>query len=406
MSSPRRTRSGTPVPNYQLSDSDDDLYDAYNSAEGSFSIEFTGNQTTPFPEAAGDLHSAHQHPDVTDTLEEVAARVATMTNYDEQTGNDAAGAMADACRSLKGYEFAENDLEFYFNQIELQMQTNSVKKNWTKFLVLTSILPPRVRDQVKPLLSKQETDFSSADPVQQPYKVLKDKIISIFKPSQETDFGRAMGRVLSGKPSELARQLVDDLCDHELQGCCCKKTVVGMWKRQLPLGVRQAIATIEFNAQNFDTIVKQADDVFNSSRGAGGGPSVSALSGAVSLPAPAVFDEAFRDDLPIDSQVAALGYGRGRGGGRGRGQWRGGGRGQRRGGGQGGNRGTGRSQGQGGQGQGQGGQSHPRHKTQRHADQSPFQSCFRHWTFGKSAHFCMEPGTCPWKDTWVPKSNQ
>ena len=57
-------------------------------------------------------------------------------------------------------------------------------------------------------------------------------------------------------------------------------------------------------------------------------------------------------------------------------------------------------------GQGKKGEIHPRHQTARHADQPPQQSCGRHWKFGKSAHFCEEPGTCPWKDIWVPKSNQ
>ena len=53
-----------------------------------------------------------------------------------------------------------------------------------------------------------------------------------------------------------------------------------------------------------------------------------------------------------------------------------------------------------------GAQTHPRHKGPRHSDLPPFKSCSRHWFFGKSAHFCEEPGTCPWKDVWIPKSNQ
>ena len=64
-----------------------------------------------------------------------------MANYDKQTGVDAASALEKACNGLKGYEFDEQDLGFYFNQVELQMRQNGVKKNYTKFLVLTSILP-------------------------------------------------------------------------------------------------------------------------------------------------------------------------------------------------------------------------------------------------------------------------
>ena len=331
-----------------------------------------------------------------------------MTNYDEQSGQDGASALEKACNSLKGYEFDEQDLSFYFNQVELQMRQNGVKKNYTKFLVLTSILPIKVRDQVKPLLRKQETEYSDAN--QQPYKVLKDKILKIYEPPQESRFERAMSRVLSSKPSELARTLVSDLCDHELVGCCCGHIIVGFWKRQLPLSVRQAIASERFNADTFDQVVKHADDVMVQSKTGLMVPGLSAMSvsGAVSLPAPDAFDEAFSEEWS-SQQLAAFGYttrgGRGGRGGRSRGQrgGRGGGRGS---GNSGQNFGGQRSNGQGNQGQGQGQNSHPKHKTQRHPDQPPFKACFRHWTFGKSAHFCMEPGTCPWKDFFVPKPNQ
>ena len=114
-----------------------------------------------------------------------------------------------------------------------------------------------MRDQVKPLLRKQESEYSDAN--LQPYKVLKDKILKIYEPPQESRFERAMLRVLSGKPSELVRALVSDLCDHELVGCCCGHIIVGMWKRQLPLSVRQAIASEKFNADTFDQVVKHAD---------------------------------------------------------------------------------------------------------------------------------------------------
>ena len=46
-----------------------------------------------------------------------------MANYDKQTGVDAASALEKACNGLKGYEFDEQDLGFYFNQVELQRET-------------------------------------------------------------------------------------------------------------------------------------------------------------------------------------------------------------------------------------------------------------------------------------------
>ena len=190
-------------------------------------------------------------------------------------------------------------------------------------LVLTTILPPHVRDEVKPILRMQESDFTED---QMPYKILKDEVIKIFKAPQEATFERAMGRVLVGLPSQLARQLVNDLCNHKLVGCCCPTFIVGLWKRQLPDSVKQGVAGMEFNAANFDAIITKADKVFQSTRPNAAIPSVSALgvdplSGAVSLPGPSVLNEGFHQSFPQQQQLAAVTYGRGRGrGGNGRGQ--------------------------------------------------------------------------------------
>ena len=255
------------------------------------------------------------------------------TNYDMLSEEDGEGALEKACHNLKGYAFNPTDLGFYFQQVELKMRKVGVKNSFTKLLVLTSILPENVIDQVKHILRKEETDFAEAE---RPYKILKSEIIKIFKPPQEAAFERAMARVLSGKPSELARQLVNDLCQHQLKDCCCKTFIVGLWKRALPSSVKNAVASLEFNATNFDAIVQLADAVFESSI-MPHHPSVSAIvgasaSGAVSLPGPPVLDQAFHPAFPGD-QVAAVSWnrgggrrgGRGRGrGGRGRGQGRGG----------------------------------------------------------------------------------
>ena len=393
--SSRLTRSGRPAPNsyaeLNIVSSDEENF---NSADHSFhdQIDFDGALPTPATEdstlqngAAVDLHL-------------VANRLRNMVNYDATNAADSEGALEKACNNLRGKVFNQLDLGFYFNQVELKMQQSGVKKNYTKLLVLTSILPENVQEEVKWILRMQETDFGT----DMPYLKLKNEIIKIFKPSQEADFERAMGRILSERPSQLARQLVNDLCDHKLVGCCCKKFIVGQWKRQLPSSVKMAIAGMEFSAENFDAICEKADASYASTRPAGvpsSQVSALALSGAVSLPGPASLDQAFHPSLPDQAEVAAITRGRGRGGGQWRGQSRGGYRGGQ-------NRGRGRggqSRGNGQQGQSQ---AHPRHKGQRHPDGPPIQSCFRHWVFGKSAHFCEEPGSCPWKDFWVPKSNQ
>ena len=283
------------------------------------------------------------------------------------------------------------------------MQINGVKKQFTKLQALSTILPEEVIEEIKNILIKKESQFENRNA----YLLAKTKILQIFRQSEDAAFERAMGRVLSGKPSQLARALINDLCDHELQGCCCYRFIAGLWRRALPSAVKQGIADEPFSADNLDRICKKADKIFESTPRPS--QSIAAVKTSTNL------DEGFHPGWPSESHteahVAAYGFSRGRG-------QRGGGRGQNSGRGSGSGRG-GRGNGRGSGGQNRGGQNqgnqrggaqgsgsgHPRHKVARHADLPPFESCLRHWQFGKSAHFCMEPVTCPWKDYYIPKSN-
>ena len=320
-------------------------------------------------------------------------------NYDQVDGVDTASAFEAACRNIKGYEWNEEDLEFYFNQIEIKMQAVGVKKQFTKLQVLSTILPQKVTNQVKPLLRKKETDFPDKDS----YLQIKTKILQIFGPAPNLGFERAMSRTLTVNPSTLGREIIDDMCPHELDGCCCHKWVYGLWLRSLPGGVRQGIAGQEFTSETYQDIFQLADDIYGSTK-----PVLNQSVAAVSAPVASHADgnpmeDAFSAQLPAGTNaeallaaVAALGVGRGRGRGRsGRGRGRGAGRGNRN------QNNTSQTQ---GQAQSQG-NKHPKHGTPRHADLPPFQTCWRHWTFGRSAHFCQEPSTCPWKDIWIPKAN-
>ena len=318
-----------------------------------------------------------------------------MTNYDEENGTDTAGAMEKAVAMLKGYVWNPQALKFYFGQIEIKMKASGVKKQFTKLQVLSTILPVEVMMEVRPILEKQESEFENNDS----YLQIKTELFRIFGPSEEEAFERAMGRVLSGKPSTLARALVNDLCDHQLDGCCCRKFIFGLWHRALPTSVRQGITHMEFNAATFKNICKLADDLYE--QGKPSGASMAAVQ-------PEVFETAFHQDFQsvqgTAAEVAAVQYGRGRGqarggrGGRGGRQHRGGGR------------RTNNSRPQ----QGQSGQSgtqaewsaaNPRWKGPRHPDMPPFSSCRKHWDWGKSARFCQEPWACPWKSFYSQPAN-
>ena len=166
-----------------------------------------------------------------------------IVNFEDENGTDDEKALSNAIRALQNHQFSYSDLDFYFSQIEIKMTANGVKKNYTKFQVLSSIIPTKVQDQVKKILKKKETDLAGTG-----YKQLKTAIIKIFGPREEADYDRAMSRVLTETPSQLARDLVNDLCDSDLEGCHCAKFIVGKWKRELPLAVRQGIAHIKLDA--------------------------------------------------------------------------------------------------------------------------------------------------------------
>ena len=53
------------------------------------------------------------------------------------------------------------------------MAAVGVKKNWTKFQILSTIIPKKVIDEVKPLLQMNEAEFPDRDA----YKQLKQEIL-------------------------------------------------------------------------------------------------------------------------------------------------------------------------------------------------------------------------------------
>ena len=257
------------------------------------------------------------------------------------------------------------------------MAAVGVKKNFTKFQVLADILPHNVISQVKPLLRKKETDFA---PENKAYKKLKNEVLRIFGPKPEDAVNRALSRVMTGKPSELARVLVNDLCRHEMECDCCPAIVTALWKRHLPGTVRAGIAKYRMTKDTFDEVLQLADDIYASNRPAGAG-AVSAVSSSLDETLPAI-------QYAVQPEVAATNRG-GRGG-RGRGR---GGRANR------GNRGgatnTPASQ----------STSQSRFKGPKHPDLPPGQwdGCQMHHRYGRGAHFCTEPLTCKWKDIVSPK---
>ena len=183
-----------------------------------------------------------------------------IVNFEDEDGQDDNRALQEACSQLAKHEWDDDDLDFFFNQAEITMASVGVKKNFTKFQVLSRIIPKKVIDEVKPLLRKKETDY----PDKNAYRKLKDEILRIFGPKPEVGVERALGRVLTGKPSTLARQLVNDL-NKDLTCENCAAIISALWRRQLPGAVRSGIARFKITAANVFWGIKIVLHSFSSS---------------------------------------------------------------------------------------------------------------------------------------------
>ena len=296
--------------------------------------------------------------------------------FEEENGQDEDKALLEACRHLEKFHWDKNDLPFTLNQIERKMKAVGVKNQYTKFQALASVLPKDVQDEVKHLLRLGEEEFPNNDS----YKQLKHEIKRIFGQKPEAAVERALGRVLTSKPSVLARGLVNDICKKQLDCECCPAVISTLWKRHLPSNVKDGIAHCEFTEDSFNATVDLADKIFDNNK-----PSHAVAAVTV---AQASLDETQPAIPYAQPEVAAIrGRGRGRGG-RGRGSAPQSGS---------------ASQANGG---GAGGVDKPKHKGTRHPDLPPINGCAMHFKWGRGAYFCSEPATCTWRNIIATKPNK
>ena len=189
----------------------------------------------PLPDnPQGPVQEEAQEEEHEEVFEEALEEV-IMTEFEDKNLADSENrALEIACKQLDKFQWMDCDLHFYFSQVEARMSAVGVKKQWTKFTVLNTILPMKVLTEVKTILKKREADFADG----LPYKALKKEILRIFGPRLETGCERALKRTLTGKPSQLARQIIDDICQHNMTCDCCPGGVLAIWKRSLPVAVK------------------------------------------------------------------------------------------------------------------------------------------------------------------------
>ena len=191
--------------------------------------------------------------------ESMAPEPAAPVAFEAENGTDDAKAM-DNLRSVV-CPFNKDDIEFWFSQLEDQMTLIGVKAQWTKKVALVRFLPPEIQSEVKSLLKLNQV--AAGNDI---YFRIKKELFELFGQKPEDAYQRAKNRVMTGKPSQLGKGIIDDLTDGDLSCNNCARTVWGMFRESLPIVVRNHIADLPFNKDTYREIFKKADQVWDSNR--------------------------------------------------------------------------------------------------------------------------------------------
>ena len=288
-----------------------------------------------------------------------------VVDYDREDKADGDKAQ-DQARSIK-IEFEANDVKFWFSQLEAEMLMASVNSQWLKKTILQRNLPNKQKEDVKALLSLPKTEAGVAI-----YLRIKQEIMRIYAPKPQDSYKKALTRTMTGLPSQLGYQIIDDICKKsiKLSGCCCPSAALALWSLQLPVNIRAHISDMDFTADTYKSVFEKADQVY-----------LSAKQVSIAAVARPNLDETLpafsQQNQP--SQAAAIQRNRGGRGGRNR---------------------SGTSRGGGNQNNSTKAQSQESSKNQsrgpRHSSMPPEDCCSRHYRHGADAWYCLAPLTCPW----------
>ena len=226
------------------------------------------------------------------------------------------------------------------------------------------------------------------------YRQCKQRLLKKFGPKPEQDYEKAKNIVMTGLPSEAAKEIRNLMCHKkpQLKECCCSVSVGAEWKKLLPQSVKAAVAGLDIK-NNFDTVIEKADEVFLATKAAA--PTVAAVKSksknetakkAAAVPTPGPSEDmddsadqpAFDQWNQLTAELAAFnknfrkqrGKGRGARGGPGKPQPK-------------------------GAGSGRG--------AKPSSEDPPPGCCAIHQQHGRSAYYCLDPSKCPWKDYTTPR---
>ena len=311
-------------------------------------------------------------PPANDTAEAVEEdNMPPIIDFDQADVADGDKAQ-DHARSVK-VEFNPSDIRFWFSELEAEMTTAGIGKQWLKKTVLQRNLPTKQKTDVKALLTLNQTQAGNDI-----YYRIKQELIRLYAPRPRDSYCKALTRTMVGLPSQLGAQIVDDVCKRpdKLNGCCCASAVEALWHLQLPTNIRAHTSNMTFDHSTYKNVFEAADKVFLASK------QVSVAG--VQVVAAVDMDEtqpAFKSHNVVQEVAAVSAKGQSNRGNNRGGSGRGGGRGGR------GNRG-GRA---------------PGTRPPRHSSNPPESCCDRHYQHGDQAYYCQKPLSCPWVSKVIAK---
>ena len=207
------------------------------------------------------LEANDSDDNVSVTESEAENLLAEMESFEVENGTDGADAL-----SKLGHvkcEFSKEDIEFWFTELETQLEIIEVKSQWTKRIALQRFLPAEIKEEIKTLLKIQKANAGTDI-----YKRIKTELINLFGSKPEDAYTRAKNRVMTGKPSQLGKKLVDDLCkcDVKLSAGCCAQVIWGMYREAIPVVIRNHIAEMTFDKDTYLQVFKKSDQIFDSNQ--------------------------------------------------------------------------------------------------------------------------------------------
>ena len=255
----RRDKAAALDSEEEFVDPPEELVTQNGDTESGSSTPSTQPVPTPPPEGGG---STQNQPTSAPPPEGGRGQAIMTDDFETANGTDD-GDINSKLASVKLTFDETGNVIFFFSQLEMRLEHAGVRSQWLKRIGLHNTLPNHVQEEVMEILSKPKSKAGD-----QPYLKLKTRLLELYGPKETEVYDRAVALTLTGKPSQLAVKIIGLLCENEppLTGCCCHRTISGLWRKQLPPAVKAAVASSKFTASNLEQILRLADDVFDATQ--------------------------------------------------------------------------------------------------------------------------------------------